>query len=455
MEEVPQEVPLVTPNSASPDSTPDDGVMTTHLEASSPADLRRRYMTLIAVGIFVTSFAQPNKAALGDQPFKYFLKTTLHAGKTEIAGFFTIAALFWYLKPLAGIFTDSVPLLGTRRRWYLVFSAFLAGFLWIALKFVPPTYRSLLYIVVAINALMVVASTVIGGLLVEAGQRYSATGRVTSLRFVVSSIATFIVGPLGGWLATHNIAITVGIGAFCLFALGIVAWVFLREKPVAQRDRNAGRNVAHQFRTLVRARSLWWAVACYALFYFAPGFGTPLYFYQTDTLKLSQQFIGNLGLFAGGSGLLGALLYAAVCRKLTMRQLLTACVIVSIFCTLLYEFYHSPATIIGIETIGGFGSTIVDLALLDLAARATPRGSEALGYGLMMSIRNVMVGGGDVLGSWLTDKHHIAFSNLVLLNAGTTALVLLIIPFLPRLLMSRRDGDTDEAPTEAQIEASS
>ncbi len=421
----------------------DSEIMSTQLEAYSPADLRRRYMILIAVGMFVTSFAQPNKGCLGDQPLKFFLKTSLHADKMQIAGFFTLAALFWYLKPLAGIFTDSVPLFGTRRRWYLVLSAFLAGALWLALKFVPQNYRSLLYIVVAINALMVVASVVVGGLLVEAGQRYSATGRITSLRFVVMSLATFIVGPLGGFLATRSIAITVSIGAICLAALGVVAFIFLREKPVAERDRNVLHNVRHELGTLARTRILWWAIACYGLFYFAPGFGTPLYFYQTDTLKLSQQFIGNLGLFAGATGIIGALIYGYVCRKLPMRQLMIACVVINVVITLLYQFYHSRNSVICIETLNGFGSTIADLAFLDLAARATPRGSEALGYGLMMSMRNAMIGGGDVLGSWLTDTKHVSFSNLVYLNAGTSALVLLIIPVLPRLIMNRRDGDPE------------
>ena len=431
----------VPTDSDSLDVRDDSETITTQLEAHSPADLRRRYMILIAVSMFVTTFAQPNKGCLGDQPLKYFLKTSLGCGRNEIAAFFFFAGLFWYLKPLAGIFTDSVPLFGTRRRWYLILSAFLAAFLWITLKFVPQNYRSLLYIVVAINALMVVASVVGGGLLVEAGQRYSATGRITSLRFVVMSLATFIVGPLGGWLATRNMAITVGIGAACLAVLGVVALIFLRERPVAKRDQNVMRNVKHEMRTLVRHRVLWWAIICYGLFYFAPGFGTPLYFYQTDTLKLSQQFIGNLGLFAGATGMIGAVIYGLVCRKLPLRKLMIGCVVINIIITLFYEFYRTPTAAICVEALNGFGSTIADLAFLDLAARATPRGSEALGYGLMMSVRNAMLNGGDVLGSQLTDRYHVAFSNLVYLNAGTTALVLLIIPFLPRAIMSRRDGD--------------
>jgi hypothetical protein len=41
----------------------------------------------------------------------------------------------------------------------------------------------------------------------------------------------------------------------------------------------------------------------------------------------------------------------------------------------------------------------------------------------------------------LIDQYHVSFFSLVWLNAGTTAVVLLVIPFLPRMLMNRRDGE--------------
>jgi predicted MFS family arabinose efflux permease len=432
---------------------PSSDEMRTDIEGSSAADIRRRYLILVAVGIFVTQFAQPNKGALGDLPLKFLLKTSLHASKTEVAGFFAIAALFWYLKPLAGIFTDGVPLFGTRRRWYLILSSATAAALWASVQFVPQTYRGLLYVVIIINAAMVVASVVTGGLLVEAGQRYNATGRITSLRFVIMSLGTFIVGPLAGWLATRPIAYTAAIGATCLAVLAATAAALLHERPVRQRDANAVRSVGRQLVTIFRARALWLTLLCYAFFYFAPGFATPLYFYQTDTLKLSQQFIGNLGLFAGATGILGALTYGMVCRRIRLRELLVVCVAINIAITLLYELYRSPMLVLGIESLNGFGGVVADLALLDLAARATPRGSEALGYGLMMSIRNVMIAGGDVIGSKMIDSYHISLFSMVYLNAGTTAIVFLLIPLLPRRLVMGRDGEPGEAPAQVDLDA--
>jgi hypothetical protein len=64
----------------------------------------------------------------------------------------------------------------------------------------------------------------------------------------------------------------------------------------------------------------------------------------------------------------------------------------------------------------------------------------------MMSARNLALGGSDVVGSWLIDSHGWFFHQLVWLNAGTTALILLFIPLLPRAVMNRKDGEVAAGP---------
>jgi hypothetical protein len=106
--------------------------------------------------------------------------------------------------------------------------------------------------------------------------------------------------------------------------------------------------------------------------------------------------------------------------------------------TLFYLFYSTWTRAIFIESQNGFFFTLAELALLDLAARATPQGCEGLGYSLMLSIRNVALFGADIVGSHLAD-HKWPFASLVYLNACTTAIVLLLLPFLPAALMHSKD----------------
>ena len=416
--------------------------LVTLMDVGGPDALRRTYFWLIAIGMSCTAVANAGGTGIGGQPLKYLLKTQLHLQPKAVSAFFALGAMAFYFKPLVGLLTDGIPLWGTRRRWYLIFSALGTGVCWLALGMAPRTYSGLLYAVIVLNICLMAISTVVGGLLVEAGQRFHATGQFTSLRSTIYSLAYFGVGPCAGYLATRPLILTASLASILPFGLGLAGFLLLRERPVARRNRDIGRNMRAQFHILARSRPLWAAVGAYFLYYFAPGWHTPLFFYQTNTLHLSQQFIGNLGAISGVMGLLGAACYALLCRRVPMRTLLLACITLCIVGTCSYRFYDNPSSVILIEGFVGFVGALAELSLLDLAARATPRGCEGLGYALMLSIHNAATSGGDILGSTLFEQYHLTFKNLIWLNAGTTALVLLLIPFLPRVLMQSRDGDT-------------
>ena len=397
----------------------------------------RRWAMLIGAGVFATTLAQPAVLKL---PLQYLLKSDLHVSRDAMAAFFAVGALAWYFKPLAGILSDSVPLFGTRRRHYLLLSAGAAGGLWLLIGLVPHTYAALLAVVIALNAMLVVGSTVVGGVMVEIGQRYRATGRLSSARYFVQNACVLLGGPVGGFLATRPFELTAVVGAAVALSVVPVAWWLLQEPPVAQRSVGAWTSAKAQLRTLMHSGTLWTAAGLLFLVYIAPGFQTPLYYFQTDTLGLSQEFIGTLGFLSGAFGLVGAFLYGVLCRRVPLRRLLALGIALSALGTLCYLFYRSGTAAALIEGENGLLITLAELALMDLAARATPHGSEGLGFALMMSVRNGALAVSDIFGSWLIERHHVSFFSLVWLNAGTTALVLLAVPFLPRQLIDRRDA---------------
>src|SRR6202140_434659 len=135
---------------------------------------------IIVFGIFASTMPQPQ--ALGKLPLQFLLKNEVHVTREQMAAFFFWCGLAWYLKPLAGILTDAFPLFRTRRRHYLLISSVLASASWIGMTFVAHRYGALLWGAMIVNLFMVMASTVIGAFLVEAGQRLGATGRLTALR---------------------------------------------------------------------------------------------------------------------------------------------------------------------------------------------------------------------------------------------------------------------------------
>jgi hypothetical protein len=79
---------------------------------------------------------------------------------------------------------------------------------------------------------------------------------------------------------------------------------------------------------------------------------------------------------------------------------------------------------------------------MHLAVRATPSGSEALRFAVLMAVRNFFMWGSDWLGSALIESLHMPFSTLVYINAGTTLRAVPLALVLPKVLVSARDTAT-------------
>ena len=141
-------------------------------------------------------------------------------------------------------------------------------------------------------------------------------------------------------------------------------------------------------------------------------------------------------------GLLGSFVYPLFCRRVRLRWLLVFAVACTAMSNLAYLGYVSRNTAMVIEGAAGLGITLAQLPLFDLAARATPKGSEALAYSLIIAIWNVGLSLSDLIGSYLFDEFKLTFQNLVWVNAGTTILVIFAVPLLPSRLIDRKEGES-------------
>src|SRR4029077_14938157 len=190
----------------------------------------------------------------------------------RLGGFLLIATFAWNVKPLAGIMSDAFPLFGTRRRHYMLLGAGMAAGCWFLMGVVPRSYLPLLLTAFGANAFMVIASTVMGGLMVEAGQKYGISGRVTSIRQALQSAVSLGNGILGGYLAAAAFGWTVGIATALLLVLAVTTFFALTERPVPVRNQNVLTNASHELATLIRSRTLWTSGIFLALVYISPGF---------------------------------------------------------------------------------------------------------------------------------------------------------------------------------------
>ena len=414
-------------------------MVTTPVAPQPPSTTLRYAAFVIVAGVLATTLAQPQ--VLARLPLQNLLKNELHVDRTANAAFFFWAGLAWYLKPFAGILTDAFPLFGSRRRSYILVSASLAALSWLVLIVTPHDYRKLLLVVIVINTFMVVASTVVGGYMVEIAQASSGSGRLTAIRQFVQQACLIVNGPIAGYLAAIAFAWTAAACGGVMFLLVPATILFLREQRKRSDSRQILANARQQLVNIATARAMWGAAGLMALFYIAPGFGTALFYKQQNDLHLTTEVQGFLQLIAGASGVLAAIGYGFLCRRLNLLTLLIACMTIATVANLGYVFYSSLGRAQMIEGLNGFGYTLAELALMDLAVRSTPAGSEGLGFSLMVSVRNLALFGTDWFGSKLLDQYHFSFNSLVVANSVTTLIAVPLVLLLPRLIVLRKDAE--------------
>jgi len=124
----------------------------------------------------------------------------------------------------------------------------------------------------------------------------------------------------------------------------------------------------------------------------------------------------------------GALIYAPLSRRLPLRRLITLSIGAGLAGTLAYLFYRDATSAIAIELVFGAVGMVVQLAFLELAAKACPRRVEGTFFALLMSVYNLGAQGSQVVGGYLYDW--LGFTPLVLIGAVMTALAWPLIPVI-------------------------
>ena len=386
------------------------------------------------------------------QPLTLTLKETLGLSATQVGTFASITLLPWVIKPVYGLLSDSVPLFGRRRKSYFILTSLLAamaGFVLAARE--TPTYWSLAFLVLLMAFGVAFTDVLTDAMMVERGKPLGLTGAFQSVQWAAINGATILVGFLGGYFAQQrNLRGAVLVAAiFPLVAL-VMAAVFIREAP-AKRAREERREAWHGIRSAIGDRTMW-VVAGFIFFWtFSPSIGIPLFYFQTDTLKFSQQFIGMLGSLAAGAGIVGAALYAPLSRRVPLQRIIVWSIGVAVVGTLAYLLYRGKPSAVIIDVLFGCIGMTTQLAFLDLAAKACPKHAEGTFFALLMSVYNLGTQGSQVMGGWLYDS--IGYTPLILISAAMTGLAWLLVPLLNIPEIERRARAAGPPPEVAPASA--
>jgi predicted MFS family arabinose efflux permease len=268
----------------------------------------------------------------------------------------------------------------------------------------------------------------VDALMVENGRPLGLTGAFQSVQWAAIYGASILVGVIGGYFAEHrNLHAAFALAAVFPAISFVMALVFIREAP-APADRQAFRRTLAAIQEAFSERDVW-VVAGFILFWtFSPSFGPAFLYYQTDTLKFSQQFIGILSSLSAVGFVVGAIIYAPLSRRVSLKRLINVAIAGGVIGTLAYLLYRDWISAMVIDTVFGCVAMITQLAFLDLAAKACPRRVEASFFALLMSVYNLGVKGSQITGGYLYDW--VGFTTLVWISTVATALTWLLVPLI-------------------------
>lgn len=377
------------------------------------------------------------------QPLNYFLKEQYGWSPVQVTAYLTVFNFPWIIKPVYGLVSDFVPLFGYRRKAYLVLAngAAAAAYLWVGTITAP----GMILVALLMSAYaMAASSTLSGAVLVENGQRLGASDAFVNQEWLWFNIAAIASALLGGVLiehllpegALHAAALIVGAAPF----LAIFGTLFLIEEERSRADLAQLRATSRGLLASLHRRELWLIGGFLFLYYFNPGFGTPLYYYMTDEIGFSQQFIGLLGAVSSAGWVAGALIYRWVLRGMSSQSLLYLSIVFGTVTTLLFLFLAHPLAAIAIEFAAGIAGMVSMVATLTLAADFCPPRSEGFTYAALLSVTNLAMALGDNIGSLLFE--HMFGSRLaplILVSAAATAVIAIFVPLLR--LGDKRHGE--------------
>lgn len=402
-----------------------------------------RKMLIFLAFVYVAEGLCQAGVGLVDQPLSFYLKTALGLGADQTARYLSILTIPWVIKPVFGLISDFIPILGYRRKSYLFLANGLAvlGYLWLTgLTEVTMIVTALMLTAVG----MAVSSTVCGALMVETGKKYEASGHFVNQQWKWFYIAAF-VSALGGGLLTQYLSPATAFHTAALLVavvpIGVMAtcWTLVVEEK-AEMNLGELKKSAGSLLATFKSKTLWLVGGFLFFFNFSPSFGTPLYYHMTDNLKFSQEFIGALGALSSVGAVIGSFVYGYLAKRMTLRTLLNVSIVLGALTQASFYFLNSAESAVILNLFSGVTAMLAVVSSLTLAADYCPDGSEGLAYALLMSVNNLAGQLSMNVGAHLyvhTFNNHL--QPLIWVSAAVTLLGLGLVPLLG--LGNKRPGE--------------
>lgn len=385
----------------------------------------------------------------------YFMNVVHASPETQtMAGVFT--GLAWNMKILVAFTSDCQPILGYRRKPYLLLGLFLYMASYSALSYMPPTLFTVTFFQFFATFGQMMCGVMCDTLIVEymRHETKSNQGQLQMHCWVLITIGS-IIGSLGGGYAMRASFVTpqVAFGINALLKLAIFPLVFVlfeSRQPVQVTRRGTWESVASRSESMwaaLQLNSVWQPTVFVFIFGVLPNGGRVMTNYIVEMLHFSTSDLSWIQVVGSLSAALGMSLYYRYLKDYNWHYFFAAVIVASSALSLsqlvlLFGWNRAWGMpdftfAMGDEFIIDVTQALLSMPILILLATLCPEGVEGSVYALVTSAQMAggTVGGaasGCLIGYFgitLTDYSN--FWQLIILCAFLRLLVMPLLPLLP------------------------
>jgi len=366
----------------------------------------------------------------------FYLKDELHLDPSETALILSVSQAPWLVKPLWGFLSDSVPVFGYRRKSYLLLCGALGCLGWSSMATWVDSPETAL-VAFTLGSLSIAFSDVLIDSIVVAkarGEEQGVSGSLQSLCWAFVAIGSIVSSYFSGSLI-ESYGTRFVFGATAMFPLLIAgASTLVQEKPVPStafsREGVLGdfKAMTSKIFHVARQREIWAPAFFVFLYQATPSAGSAMFYFNTNELGFSPEFLGRVSLLRAFAALAGVALYNGYLKRVPLKKMFfwgtilgtalgsTQLLLISrMNLELGISDKMFALTDTAVLTVLG---EVSFLPVLVLAAKLCPEGVEATFFAALMSLFNAGGMTSEFLGAGLTKSLGVTadnFDNLFLL----------------------------------------
>uniref|UniRef100_A0A0E0AGB8 Major facilitator superfamily (MFS) profile domain-containing protein n=1 Tax=Oryza glumipatula TaxID=40148 RepID=A0A0E0AGB8_9ORYZ len=405
---------------------------------------RSRYFTISGVELspdnmaVATVYFVQGVLGLARLAVSFYLKDDLHLDPAETAVISGFSSLPWLIKPL-----DSIPLFGYRRRSYLILSGFLGALSWGLMATLVDSKYSAAFSILLGSLSVAFSDVVVDSMVVERarGESQSTSGSLQSLCWGSSAFGGIVSAYFSVLVNEHRLSS--GERAMSHSGSGFI---------------ETSKQHIRQLWTSVKQPNIFLPTLFIFLWQATPKSDSAMFFFITNKLGFTPEFLGRVKLVTSIASLLGVGLYNYFLKAVPLRKIFLATTIIGsalgmtqvlLVTGLNRQFGISDEWFsIGDSLIITVLSQASFMPVLVLAAKLCPPGMEATLFATLMSISNAGSVSGGLVGAGLTQFFGVtkdSFKNLALLIVICNLSALLPLPLLG--LLPEESGNADDGET--------